>query len=158
MRVTKWVDGRLGIEGNIDAGIQDAFDKKRYVEAFVHLHGWLDLLMQIVFQNYEVSKGRIGRDLISLIDENPSWQISLDRLSDSKIISKEEKQRLIAFNRLRNRVIHRLIVRSYHPSRWDKLTPVEVETVFEEGKKSSSNSLDITFSSDKLSYSHRSND
>ena len=135
MQVVDWVDGGLILGGNIDKGIQDAFDEKRYVEAFALLHGRLDLLMHIIYQNYEVSKGRKGLDLGTLINENPSWKISLNRLFKNQIINEEEKQRLIDFNNLRNRVIHRLIVRSYQPSRPDKLTKMEIELGFEEGEK-----------------------
>ena len=134
MQVVDWVDGGLILGGNIDKGIQDAFDEKRYVEAFALLHGRLDLLMHIIYQNYEVSKGRKGLDLGTLINENPSWKISLNRLFKNQIINEEEKQRLIDFNNLRNRVIHRLIVRSYQPSRPDKLTKMEIELGFEEGE------------------------
>ncbi|MHB1830515.1 MAG: hypothetical protein ACYCO0_03930 [Candidatus Micrarchaeaceae archaeon] len=135
MRVTKWVDGGLILEGNIDAGIQEAFDEKRYVEAFALLHGRLDFLMHTIYQNYEVSKGRRGTDLGALINENVSWKMSLARLSKNQIINEKERQRLINFNDLRNRIIHRLIVRSYQPSRPDKLTQIEVDTGFEEGKR-----------------------
>lgn len=128
------MDGLI-LEGDIDKGIQDAFDEKRYVEAFALLHGRLDLPMHIVYQNYEVSKGRKGLDLGTLINENPSWKISLNRLFKNQIINEEERQRLIDFNNLRNRVIHRLIVCSCQPSRPDKLTKMEIELGFEEGKK-----------------------
>ena len=135
MRVTTWVDGGLILEGDIDVGIQEAFDEKRYVETFALLHGRLDLLMHIIYQNYEVSKGMQEIDLGSLINENISWKISLNRLSKNQIINEKERQRLLDFNNLRNRIIHRLIVRSYQPSRPDKLVQKEVEDGFEEGKR-----------------------
>ncbi len=134
MRVVTWKDEGLILEGDLATGIEEAFNERRYVETFALLHGWLDLLMHIVFQNYQVSRGEGGADLRELIDENPSWKRSLDRLSENEIISEEEQQRLIAFNRLRNSVIHRLIVRGYQPSRSEKLTQAEVEEGFNEGK------------------------
>lgn len=129
------MDGGLILEGDIDSGIQEAFDEKRYVEAFALLHRRLDLLSHIIYQNYEVSKRVQGVDLGGLINENISWKISLNRLSKNQIINEKERQRLPDFNNLRNRVIHRLIVRSYHPGQPDKLVQKEVEDGFEEGKR-----------------------
>lgn len=60
------MDGVLILKDDIMMGIDDAFNEKRYVESFVLLHGWLDLLMQLIFQNYEVSKGIRGKDLGTL--------------------------------------------------------------------------------------------
>jgi len=135
MRVVKWKDEGLILEGDLALGIEEAFNERRYVEAFALLHGWLNWLMHFIFENYEVSKGgKGGADLRSLIDENPSWKTALDRLSKNRIISEKECQRLIAFNGLRNSVIHRLIVRSYQPSRPEKLAQAEVEEGFNEGK------------------------
>jgi hypothetical protein len=134
LKVEAWVDGGLILVGDLNEGIEEAYQQRRYVEAFTLLHGYIDFLMIDLYELHLALGGAAsGDDLENAIDENPTWRTSVNRLRKLKIIDDVECGRLDGFNLLRNRIVHRLIIRSFQSSRKERITQAEADQGFLEG-------------------------
>jgi len=135
--VKKWEDGGLILDGNIDKGIDEAFNDGRYVEAFQLLHARIDLFMIHNYQNYRISKGTATpEEMQEMLDSHRySFVGSMNFLRDVGIITSEDLKRLNSFNSLRNKIVHRLIVHSYQPRPRNKVTEAEAKEGFKNGKE-----------------------
>ncbi|MDV3244198.1 MAG: DUF86 domain-containing protein [Nitrososphaerales archaeon] len=136
MRVKEWVDGSLILDGDISQGIEEAFKEGRYVEAFALLQAQIDWWMADLHQLCSLKSGKLRHwDLGEMIDSYPfRFNDSLKFLLGEGVLSKKECASLKEFYALRNKIVHRLIMRSYQPAKRNKLTRVEVMKGFEKGK------------------------
>jgi hypothetical protein len=135
MKVKECSDGSLVLEGNILEGAQEAFKNKRYVEAFALLHADIDWWMTALIQSHGVAKAlTIDQRQKLFSDSEYRFKNSVHFLEEHKIIDEKERGRLLRFNELRDRVIHRLVTYSYHTHAENRITKLEVTKGFEDGK------------------------
>lgn len=135
MRVKEWVDGALVLEGDILEGAEEAFRDTRYVEAFTLLCADIDWWMTALIQLHDVAKTftiEQGQKLFS--DSEYRFKDSVCLLKKYKIIDGKEYGRLLNFGKLRDRIIHRLVIYSYHTHLENKVTKTEAFDGFKEGK------------------------
>jgi hypothetical protein len=126
MRVKQSVDGCLVLEGDLDEATDEAFIEGRLVEAFALLQGYVDWLVADLYRLYRaIGLGENIRELESMRRENLSWEESLNRLIENKIITKEEFDRLRKFNESRNKIVQTLILASAHQTRKERVTREE---------------------------------
>jgi hypothetical protein len=135
MHVKQSTDGILSLEGDIEEATEEAFIEGRLVEAFALLHAYVDWLMAELYRLYRTIGLRENiRELESLRRENYllSWQDSLNRLLENKIITREEYNSLRRFNELRNKIIRSLILSSSSSSSACQEIAVGRETITRE--------------------------
>lgn len=139
MRVKEWEDGALVLDGDLDAGIDEAFQSGRYVEAFALLHGLIDWLMASLYQLEIVFSGKAtSQDAWRLIEgKQYGYLDSAKFLRESRILTDAEYDRLLKFNGIRNKIVHRLIRRHFQTRREPRtrITKKEADDGFEEGKE-----------------------
>jgi hypothetical protein len=141
MRVKKWVDGYLVLEGDAVKGAEEAFKERRYVEAFALLHGIIDWWMIDLIQMKETSKGiERGPEGLQRLNEiyytyPYRFKESMKYLRDNGIITQQEYERLREFNELRDLVIHRLVMYSYQPNPRNRIDEATVTKGFKEGRE-----------------------
>jgi hypothetical protein len=138
MMVEKDSEGGLALVGNIAEATQEAFDSGRYVEAFALLHAEIDWLMVKTYQFFRMSKGTADDDQTwdDMVDDKMyRFKDTAEFLRDVGIIDDDVLGRLVAFDRIRNKIIHHLVSRSDRPRKGNKVTLGEVQSEFEEGKK-----------------------
>jgi hypothetical protein len=135
MKVKEWVDGALVLEGDILEGAEEAFRDTRYVEAFALLYADIDWWMTALIQSHEVAKTlTIEQEQKLFSDSEYRFKNSACLLKKYEIIDGKQYGRLLKFSKLRDRIIHRLVIYSYHTHAENKVTKTEAIDGFEEGK------------------------
>lgn len=115
----KQIDGCLELHGDIIQGAKEAFSQLRYVEAFALIHAVLDFHMT-----------RLHHVKNSLIEKIPSQEANnpLGRknflynaryLYEKEVINSSEYGRFRRFNKIRDKVVHRIVFRNLSPFRYD---------------------------------------
>lgn len=137
VKVKEFADGALVLDGDIEKGAEEAFAEERYVEAYALLHGLIDWWMTDLYQFHVVTRQHPTLENAWDIIENKKWSFmdTLSYLSQNGIISDEERRRLMEFNFIRNKIVHRIIRRHYQ-TRADpktKVTRQEAIDGFREG-------------------------
>lgn len=137
MRVSKRKDGSLNLVGDISAGTEEAFKETRYVEAFALLHSEIDWWMANAYQFYRMGSGTAeGKLWEKMVDEKTyRFKGSAEFLRDVGIITQDQFERLEQFDRLRNKIVHRLVIHSYRPRKSNTVTEGEVQSGFIEGRR-----------------------
>lgn len=129
-------DGALILDGDVLDGAEQAFKQTRYIEAFAILHADIDWHMIELIQWHDMPKVSTLEEEEKLFsDKEYRFKKSVRLLEEYEIIDEKQRGRLLAFNELRDRLIHRLVMRSYHYGSNDenKITKSEVTGGFEEG-------------------------
>jgi hypothetical protein len=129
-------DGAVMLDGDVLDGAEQAFRQTRYIEAFALLHADIDWRMIELIQCHDIdSVSSLEEEEKLFSDKEYRFKNSVRLLKKYEIIDEKECGRLLAFNELRDRVIHRLVIRSYHLGSDDpnKITKSEVTRGFEEG-------------------------
>jgi hypothetical protein len=133
MKFKEWVDGALVPEGDILDGAEEAFRDSRYVEAFALLHALIDWWMIALIQLREGAKTSSKTYDLHFKHEY-RFKSSAKTLLEKGIIDEKQHGRLLQFNELRDKIIHRLVMYSYQPYARNKVTRNEVIEGFEKGK------------------------
>jgi hypothetical protein len=135
LRVKQLIDGGLVLDGDLEEATEEAFIEGRFVEAFALLHSYIEWLMVDLYRLHQaIGLGENVHELEAPVNENPSWQDSLNRLFENDIITKEEYKRLRKFNELRNKIVRRLILPAYQ-MRKEKVTRSEAFDIFMDAKE-----------------------
>ncbi len=142
MKVKEWVDGTLILDGDIDQGVEEAFSEGRYIEAFTLLQAQIDWWMADLHQLSALKSGKVkDGNLGEMIANYPfRFNDSLSFLRNHGVLTDKECGELNQFYELRNRMIHRLIVRSYQPvteggaANRNDFTKTEAMKGFEKGR------------------------
>jgi len=139
MKVKELVDGTLILEGNILEGAEEAFRDTRYIEAFTLLHAYIDWWMTDLIQLRRLIYNGAKTSEVDELDElhfknEYRFRKSGKCLLDSEIIDAKQYGSLIHFNKLRDKIIHRLVMYSVQPYERNKVTKPEIIQGFEEGK------------------------
>jgi hypothetical protein len=133
MKFKEWVDGALVPEGDILDGAEEAFNNSRYVEAFALLHALIDWWMTDLIQLRDEVK--TSSKIYELhFKREYRFRSSANTLLEKGIIDKKQYGELLQFNKLRDKIIHRLVMYSYQPHARNKVTKDEVIEGFEKGK------------------------
>jgi hypothetical protein len=133
MKVKEWVDGALVLEGDILDGAEEAFRDARYVEAFALLHAYIDWWMTDLIQLDGCVRDS-SKTYELLFEHEYRFKRSAKTLLKKTIIDNTLYERLLEFNKLRDKIIHRLVMYSYQPHVKNKVTRDEVIDGFEKGK------------------------
>ena len=133
MKVKELANGGLVLEGDVLDGAEEAFRDLRYVEAFTLLHAYIDWWMTDLIQLHRCVRDSLKTHELHFKHEY-RFKSSAKILLDKKIIDKKQYGRLLQFNTLRDKIIHRLVMYSYQPYARNKATRTEVIDGFEEGK------------------------
>lgn len=135
MRVKDWADGTIVLNGTPLEGAEQAFAESRYVEAFALLYADIDWWMASLIQSHELAEALTVEESQKLFsDSTYRFKDSAYRLEKSKIIDGKQYGRLLKFSELRDKIIHRLVIYSYHAHEENKITKTEAVAGFEEGK------------------------
>ncbi len=128
-------NGGLVLDGDLEEATEEAFIEGRFVEAFALLHSYIEWLMVDLYRLHQaIGLGENVHELEAPVNENPSWQDSLNRLFENDAITKEEYKHLRKFNELRNKIVRRLILPAYQ-MRKEKVTRSEAFDVFMNAKE-----------------------
>ena len=123
-------NGGLVLDGDLEEATEEAF-----VEAFALLHSYIEwLVVDLSRLHQAIGLGENVLELEFPVNENPSWQDSLNRLFENDVIKKEEYKRLRKFSELRNKIVRRLILPAYQV-RKEKVTRSEAFDVFLNAKE-----------------------
>lgn len=133
MKAKESVDGALVLEGDIFDSAEEAFNHSRYVEAFALLHAYIDWWMTALIQLREGAKTS-SKTYEHLFEREYRFKSSAKTLLKKAIIDEKQHGRLLQFNKLRDKIIHRLVMYSYQPHARNKVTRTEVNEGFEKGK------------------------
>jgi hypothetical protein len=133
MKVKEWVDGGLVLDGDILEGAEEAFKETRYVEAFALLHAYIDWWMTDLIQ-LSGSIRDSSKTYALLFECEYRFRSSAKILLTKRIVDGKEYGRLLKFNELRDKIIHRLVIYSYQHHARNKVTGNEIVERFEEGK------------------------
>jgi len=126
-------NGSLELQGDVLEGAEEAFKEGRYVEAFALLHACIDWWMADLIQLSECIRDSSKTDFF--LNENEYRFVSSAKcLFCKSIINKEQFDKLIEFNRLRNKIIHRLVMQAYQRRPKNTVTISESARGFEKGK------------------------
>jgi hypothetical protein len=120
-------------EGDWMDGAEDAFKDSRYVEAFTLLHAYIDWWMTDLIQLREGAK-TLSKAYWLLFERKYRFRSSAKILLNEAIIDHKQYERLLEFNELRDKIIHRLVMYSYQCHERNKVTITEVIEGFEKGK------------------------
>jgi hypothetical protein len=148
MKVKEWVDRTLILDGDIDKGVEEAFNEDRYLEAFTLLQAQIDWWLASIHQMVALRTGMVSRtkelenwNLGEMISTYPfRFKDSAKFLRDNGVLTDSEYGVLFGFYNFRNRMIHRLIVRSYQPvsgadsANRNDITRAEAKEQFEKGR------------------------
>jgi hypothetical protein len=133
MKVKELANGGLVLEGDVLDGAEEAFRDLRYVEAFASLHAYIDWWMTDLIQLHGSVRDSSKTHELHFKHEY-RFRSSAKILLDKKIIDEKQYGRLLQFNTLRDKIIHRLVMYSYQPYAGNKVTKDEVIEGFEKGK------------------------
>lgn len=107
-------------------GAEEAFNETRYIEAFALLHAYIDWLMTDLIQlDGCVRDSSKTHEL--LFHSEYRFRSSAKCLFCKSIINEKQFGELMAFNGLRNKIIHRLVMYSYQCHARNKVTSTEVK-------------------------------
>jgi hypothetical protein len=135
MRVIRDSLGYLRLDGDALRGAEEAFRQRRYVEAFALLHALVDWWMIDLYQLNEYPSVASHLERVRNLFEREDYRFkpSLKYLLDKTIISPKEYEGLIAFNKLRDKIIHRLVMYSFQHFEKNRIGQKEVDEGFREG-------------------------
>ena len=133
MKVKKWVNGALILDGDIKDGAKEAFREMRYVEAFALVQALIDWWMANMCQRHlSWVKGKDSHEVY--FTTKYVFPYLRKYLLENEIITQKESGELVEFYELRNRIIHRLLIHSYQPNdRRNQVTPTEARLGFRKG-------------------------
>ena len=136
MRVKKFADWALVLDGDILEGAREAYQEDRIIEAFALLHAFIEWEMTNLYETSQIINGVILHSLRKNFREHKMYLFrSLNKeLLKKKLIEHSEYKRFLDWYNIRNRIIHRLVAFSYHPDAFNKVTREEVENGFLEGE------------------------
>lgn len=120
------------LDGDILQGAEEAFNETRYVEAFALLHAFIDWWMTALYQMREENKGNSSDELH--FKQEYRYRSNIKYLRKEQVIDQKERNRLLAFDKLRNKIVHRLVMYGYQPYERNRITKDEVIGGFTEGK------------------------
>lgn len=140
MKVIRDHFGYLVLDGDALKGAEEAFSERRYIEAFALLHALVDWWMIDLYQLNEDPSSSIGigqalKGKVSMLErEDYRFKKSMKYLLDKGIVKPKEYERLQAFNKLRDRIIHRLVMYSYQRLEKNRIDEADAKAGFKEGK------------------------
>lgn len=121
MKVKEWVDGGLVLDGNIREGAIEAFDDLRYVEALTLLESMIEFdilnLIRIKMSDkgeYFDADNKTYNKYFTLRELD--WRSILAKAVGIKVISEKERKQIADCHEVRNKILHRIIFRSYFGS------------------------------------------
>jgi hypothetical protein len=129
-------------------GHEEAFAEDRYMEAFTLLQAQIDWWLASIHQMLALKTGKVSKtkelvswDLWKMIGNHPfRFKDSAKFLRENGVLTKDEFGDLFLFYGFRNRLIHRLIVRSYQPvtgksfANRNDITRAEAKTEYDRGR------------------------
>ncbi len=134
--------GNVVLKGDILKGAREAFAHQRYVEAFALLHAEVDIRMAELYQNIEFSTILYERqhesldDVLFLLSEQDfRFKRTASLLAELGLIDGKDHRRLLSFNRLRDLIVHRLVIFSHRYTESSRVDLSEIREGFEEGLK-----------------------
>lgn len=99
------------------------------------LHADMDWWMADPYQLFRMKVGTAEGNNWLIMAQNRLYRFfdSAEFLRDVGMITQKEYERLDKFDKLRNKIVHRLIIHSYQPNTRNSVTFEEVKAGYEEG-------------------------
>jgi hypothetical protein len=135
MKVIEDKEGYLILSGELEDQAEAAFEDGRLVEAFALLHAGIDWWMTDLYQLYRIFAGTDkGQGWAEFADgRRVKFIANAEFLRDVGLISQDQFRSLDRFDKLRNKVVHRLVFRTYQARNNNRLRMSDVRTGFYDG-------------------------